>query len=175
MDLSLGVAGKRVLIVEDIIDSGYTLSKVVEVLQTRNPQDVRICTLLDKHARRKVEMKVDYVDSRSKTNSCLDTGWTWTRSSGTCLYRRRGPGQTAARTRMNSMIPRVPIRPLIWPDTILELAEQLTDSDQPIYIVGGAVRDAYFGLPLHDCDLVTPVGAAALARKSPICSRAMCM
>ena len=61
MDLSLGVAGKRVLIVEDIIDSGYTLSKVVEVLQTRNPQDVRICTLLDKHARRKVEMKVDYV------------------------------------------------------------------------------------------------------------------
>ncbi len=66
---------------------------------------------------------------------------------------------------MNSMIPRVPIRPLIWPDTILELAEQLTDSDQPIYIVGGAVRDAYFGLPLHDCDLVTPVGAAALARR----------
>jgi hypoxanthine phosphoribosyltransferase len=61
MDMSLSVAGKRVLIVEDIIDSGYTLSKVVEVLQTRGPQDVRICTLLDKHARRKVDIPVDYV------------------------------------------------------------------------------------------------------------------
>lgn len=61
MDLSLGVDGKRVLIVEDIIDSGYTLSKVVEILRTRNPQDIRICTLLDKHARRKVDMAVDYV------------------------------------------------------------------------------------------------------------------
>jgi hypoxanthine phosphoribosyltransferase len=61
MDMSLSVTGKRVLIVEDIIDSGYTLSKVVEVLKTRGPQDVRICTLLDKHARRKVDIPVDYV------------------------------------------------------------------------------------------------------------------
>lgn len=61
MDMSLAVNGKRVLIVEDIIDSGYTLSKVVEVLNTRGPKDVRICTLLDKHSRRKVPMNVDYV------------------------------------------------------------------------------------------------------------------
>ena len=61
MDMSLSVTGKRVLIVEDIIDSGYTLSKVVEVLKTRGPQDVRICTLLDKHARRKDDIPVDYV------------------------------------------------------------------------------------------------------------------
>lgn len=61
MDMTLSVAGKRVLIVEDIIDSGYTLSKVVEVLKTRHPQDVRICTLLDKTSRRKVPMQVDYV------------------------------------------------------------------------------------------------------------------
>lgn len=61
MDLTLSVAGKRVLIVEDIIDSGYTLSKVVEVLRTRGPQDIRICTLLDKRTRRKVEMSVEYV------------------------------------------------------------------------------------------------------------------
>lgn len=61
MDLSLGLEGKRVLIVEDIIDSGYTLSKVVDILKTRGPQDVRICTLLNKAARRKIEMHVDYI------------------------------------------------------------------------------------------------------------------
>ncbi|MBK9121982.1 MAG: hypoxanthine phosphoribosyltransferase [Chloroflexi bacterium] len=61
MDLSVSVSGKHVLIVEDIIDSGYTLSKVIEMLKTRGPIDIRICTLLDKSSRRKVEIKVDYV------------------------------------------------------------------------------------------------------------------
>ncbi len=60
-DLSVSVAGKHVLIVEDIIDSGYTLSKVIELLKTRAPIDIRICTLLDKSSRRKVDIKVDYV------------------------------------------------------------------------------------------------------------------
>lgn len=61
MDLSLSVQDKRVLIVEDIIDSGHTLSKVVDVLKMRSPQDIRICTLLNKFSRRQVDMHVDYI------------------------------------------------------------------------------------------------------------------
>lgn len=66
---------------------------------------------------------------------------------------------------MNDMTPHAPARPLIWPDALLDLAEHLFDYPQPIHIVGGAVRDAYYGLPLRDCDLITPVGATGLARK----------
>lgn len=60
-DLTVGVTGKDVLIVEDIIDSGFTLSKVVEMLWTRSPRTLKICTLLDKPARRQSEIAVDYV------------------------------------------------------------------------------------------------------------------
>jgi len=59
-DLTVGVTGKDVLIIEDIIDSGFTLSKVVEMLWTRDPKTLKICTLLDKPARRKADIKVDY-------------------------------------------------------------------------------------------------------------------
>jgi hypoxanthine phosphoribosyltransferase len=61
MDLMVGVAGKDVVIVEDIIDSGHTLSRVVDLLQTRKPRSLKICTLLNKGSRRKVDMKVDYI------------------------------------------------------------------------------------------------------------------
>lgn len=60
-DLDVNIEGKNVLVVEDIIDSGLTLSKLVEVLQTRNPKSLKLCTLLDKPERRKVNIAVDYV------------------------------------------------------------------------------------------------------------------
>ena len=60
-DLDEPLEGKHVLIVEDIIDSGHTLSKLKKVLQERHPDSVRICTLLDKQERREVEVEVDYV------------------------------------------------------------------------------------------------------------------
>lgn len=60
-DLDVNIEGKNVLVVEDIIDSGLTLSKLVEVLQTRNPKSLKLCTLLDKPERRKVNIPVDYV------------------------------------------------------------------------------------------------------------------
>lgn len=66
---------------------------------------------------------------------------------------------------MSDLTPRVPTRPLLWPDMLLDLADFLADAQQPVYIVGGAVRDAYLGFPLHDIDLVTPRGASALARR----------
>ena len=60
-DLEENIEGRDVLIVEDIIDTGFTLSKVTEILKLREPKSLRICTLLDKPDRREVEVKVDFV------------------------------------------------------------------------------------------------------------------
>ncbi|KAB8306256.1 hypoxanthine phosphoribosyltransferase [Erwinia endophytica] len=60
-DLDEDIRGKDVLIVEDIIDSGNTLSKVREILSLRQPKSLAICTLLDKPERREVDVLVEYV------------------------------------------------------------------------------------------------------------------
>ena len=59
-DLDQPLEGKDVMIVEDIIDSGRTLSYLIKVLKGRNPDSLRLCTLLDKPDRRVKEVKVDY-------------------------------------------------------------------------------------------------------------------
>lgn len=59
-DLDESIEGKDVIIVEDIIDSGRTLDKLIELLSTRNPKSIGVCTLLDKPDRRVVDVKVDY-------------------------------------------------------------------------------------------------------------------
>jgi hypoxanthine phosphoribosyltransferase len=60
-DLSASIEGEEVLIVEDIIDTGLTLNYLVRYLRGKNPRSLRICTLLDKPARRLVEIPVDYI------------------------------------------------------------------------------------------------------------------
>ena len=60
-DLGTSIEGKNVLVIEDIIDSGRTLSYLLENLKTRNPKTLRLCTLLDKPDRRVVDVNVDYV------------------------------------------------------------------------------------------------------------------
>ncbi|MFI3175723.1 MAG: hypoxanthine phosphoribosyltransferase [Bacillota bacterium] len=60
-DLDEDIAGKNVLLVEDIIDSGRTLSHLKERLIQRNPKSFEICTLLTKPSRRVVEMDVEYI------------------------------------------------------------------------------------------------------------------
>lgn len=60
-DLDEPLEGKEVLIVEDIIDSGRTLYYLIDMLQKRNPESIRLCTLLDKPERRVKEVQVDYV------------------------------------------------------------------------------------------------------------------
>lgn len=60
-DLDEPLEGKDVLVVEDIIDSGRTLSYLIEILKKRNPASIRLCTLLDKPERRVTDVKVDYV------------------------------------------------------------------------------------------------------------------
>lgn len=61
MDLQRDIAGKHILVVEDIIDSGFTMQYIVQLLNTRNPTSIRICTLLSKPSRRKVDIHLDYV------------------------------------------------------------------------------------------------------------------
>lgn len=60
-DLEGDICGEHVLIVEDIIDTGYTLEKVREILNLREPASLAICTLLDKPSRREVQVPVEWV------------------------------------------------------------------------------------------------------------------
>ncbi len=59
-DMDVSIQGRHVLIVEDIVDSGLTLKKVVEELKIRNPASIKVCTLLDKPSGRKVAFTPDY-------------------------------------------------------------------------------------------------------------------
>ena len=60
-DLDEDIEAKNVIIVEDIIDSGLTLTRVREMLRTRNPKRLKICALIDKRRRRRVDIEADYV------------------------------------------------------------------------------------------------------------------
>ena len=60
-DLDKSVEGKNIIIVEDIIDSGLTLSYLSDILRSRKPASLKICTLLDKPSRRKANITVDYL------------------------------------------------------------------------------------------------------------------
>lgn len=60
-DLDESIEGKEVLIVEDIIDSGRTLYYLIDILRKRNPESIRLCTLLDKPERRVRDVSVDYI------------------------------------------------------------------------------------------------------------------
>lgn len=59
-DLDEPLEGKEVLVVEDIIDSGRTLSYLMEILKSRGPKSLTICTLLDKPERREIQVDVSY-------------------------------------------------------------------------------------------------------------------
>ena len=60
-DLDINLKGYDVLVVEDILDSGLTLSYILELLQSREPKSIRLCTLFDKPDRRTVNIQADYV------------------------------------------------------------------------------------------------------------------
>lgn len=60
-DLDCAIGRRDVLIVEDIVDTGHTLRRILRSLQAREPASLRVCTLLDKPYRREVEVPVDYV------------------------------------------------------------------------------------------------------------------
>lgn len=60
MDLDESIADRDVLLVEDIIDTGNTFSKVIRMLKHRKPASLKICTLLDKPSRRQVDIDIDF-------------------------------------------------------------------------------------------------------------------
>lgn len=60
LDLQTNIRDKDVLLVEDIIDSGHTISHVLELLSTRQPKSLKVCSLLDKAERREVDVPIDY-------------------------------------------------------------------------------------------------------------------
>ena len=60
LDLKEDIHNRDVLLVEDIVDSGYTIASVLEMLATRHPRSLKVCTLLDKSERREVEVPIHY-------------------------------------------------------------------------------------------------------------------
>lgn len=60
-DLDADLSGKDLLIVEDILDTGITLSNLLPMLRLRNPRSVKLCTILSKPSRRRVELEPDYL------------------------------------------------------------------------------------------------------------------
>ena len=60
MDLQTDIRGRPVLLVEDIVDTGHTISRVLDFLHIREPAQVDVCTLLDKHERREVQVPITY-------------------------------------------------------------------------------------------------------------------
>ena len=60
-DIDMDIYNRNIIIVEDIVDTGVTLSYLKKYLEDRNPKDVKICTMLDKPSRRRVDLKPDYI------------------------------------------------------------------------------------------------------------------
>ena len=60
-DIDTSIKGKNVIIVEDIVDTGRTMQKLMEMLSTREPASLKICSMLNKQSRRVCDIKVDYV------------------------------------------------------------------------------------------------------------------
>jgi len=60
LDLEEDIQGKNVILVEDIVDSGYTIASVLNFLGTRHPKTLKVCTLLDKPERREVDVPIHY-------------------------------------------------------------------------------------------------------------------
>lgn len=60
-DLTYSVEGRHIILIEDILDSGVTLSYLKKYIEARKPASIAICTLLDKPARRRADIKADYV------------------------------------------------------------------------------------------------------------------
>jgi hypoxanthine phosphoribosyltransferase len=60
-DIAMNIEGRHVIMVEDIIDTGITLNYLLNHLQSKKPESLKVCTLLDKKARRLLEIPLDYV------------------------------------------------------------------------------------------------------------------
>ena len=73
-DLDESIENKNVLIVEDIIDTGRTMDRLKELLSTRKPKSIKICTLLNKPSRREVPVQIDYIGFEIENKFVLGFG-----------------------------------------------------------------------------------------------------
>ena len=76
-DLQGDIEGKNVIVVEDIIDSGNTLSRLLQLFKSRNPKTLTLCTLLDKPARRQTQVHVDYTGFEVPDKFIVGYGLDW--------------------------------------------------------------------------------------------------
>lgn len=74
LDLHSDIRGKNVIIVEDILDTGHTLTTLRQHLQERNPASLRVCAMLDKKERREAEVEADYVGMEIEDNFVVGYG-----------------------------------------------------------------------------------------------------
>ena len=61
LDLQMDIRDKNVVLVEDIVDSGHTIASVLQMLETRQPKTLKVCSLLDKPERREADVRIDYL------------------------------------------------------------------------------------------------------------------
>jgi len=76
-DITMDIQGKKVLLVDDILDTGWTLKEVVEFIKRKNPSVLKVCVLLDKKERRRVDIKVDYVGFEVPDKFLVGYGLDW--------------------------------------------------------------------------------------------------
>lgn len=76
-DLTKSVEGENVLIVEDIVDTGLTLSHLLDLFKTRKPASVKVCSLLHKPARTRIEVPVDYLGFTIEDKFVVGYGLDW--------------------------------------------------------------------------------------------------
>ena len=74
-DLSNNIAGKNVLVVEDIIDSGVTLNFLLDFIKAKNPNSLKLCTFLDKPSRRQVKVNIDFIGKVIEDNYVIGYGF----------------------------------------------------------------------------------------------------
>ncbi|MBN2380108.1 hypoxanthine phosphoribosyltransferase [candidate division WOR-3 bacterium] len=76
-DLSTSIAGRHVILIEDIVDTGLTLSNMVNRLKERNPASMAVCALLDKPERRETPIKIDYLGFTVPNKFLVGYGIDW--------------------------------------------------------------------------------------------------
>jgi hypoxanthine phosphoribosyltransferase len=76
-DLSRPIEGEDVVIVEDIVDTGLTLAHLLDLFRTRNPRSVKVCSLLHKPARSRVDVKIDYLGFTIEDKFVVGYGLDW--------------------------------------------------------------------------------------------------
>jgi len=76
-DLSRPIAGEDILVIEDIVDTGLTIAHLLELLGTRKPSSVKVCALLHKPARSRVEVPIDYLGFTIEDKFVVGYGLDW--------------------------------------------------------------------------------------------------